>query len=659
MSTDHPDRHALCCHTLVLLGAIGVVVLGTALVDPLRLWLLVVPIFFCGAVYGAGALVDQAVGGLVAGGDHAQMVVLSVRMGVGLACLSLMTFLSALSGMLWLAGLAALPVLAYGCVCAIRASFQLRPLRGSAAAGVGGCLLGGVWLVAWLWATIPPTFYDELAYHLVIPQWVLKTGAIQTTPWVFFTLMPHAYDLLLAWGMAFAGDLGARAIIVALWVVCTLAAWGLAEAITRPGAIPLAAPLVAGSLATSPMLWFLAALPFAETALVAAVVTALVLLAAPSAERRPWLALGLVLGLAASVKLAGLYWVVAVLAAAVIMGWKGRDILQAGAVALASVAPWWVRAFVHTGNPIYPMAYGLLGGRPWSEESQARVMADLPYGSPGSLGLGGLLRLPLDLVQHPERFGSASEAGVLAVAATCLVLALPVISRVIRLGEHGRRLGDAAAIFVALSGAGWILTSPTTRFFAPAFVVSLAGLVGTLLYLRRAGRGVALIVILVGGVWGTARFLEQHAAVFSSREVALGRESANAYLARQLDHFAAARFVRESLPPDARLLFIGETRPYYFYREAVAPSAYDSHPLRRWVQESPSPEALAKRLAAEGFTHVVLNVHEFKRLHDNYGMLAFSGEGAEANTRRLKELPRALRLLFAANGVFVFEVPRP
>src|SRR5439155_361408 len=150
-------------------------------------------------------------------------------------------------------------------------------------------------------------------------------------------------------------------------------------------------------------------------------------------------------------------------------------------------------------------------------------------------------------------------------------------------GERVRRLGDAAAIFVALSGAGWVLTSPTIRFFAPAFVVGLAGLVGTLLYLRRAGRMVALIVILVGGVWGTARFLDQHAAVFSSLQVALGRESADAYLSRQLDHFAAARFVQERLPPDARLLLIGETRPYYFYREAVVPFAYFFHPLHRCV----------------------------------------------------------------------------
>jgi hypothetical protein len=102
---------------------------------------------------------------------------------------------------------------------------------------------------------------------------------------------------------------------------------------------------------------------------------------------------------------------------------------------------------------------------------------------------------------------------------------------------------------------------------------------------------------------------------------------------------------------------IGEARPFYFARNAVAPSPFDRHPLGTWVQEASSPEDLARRLASEGMTHVVLNVREFRRLHDKYGVLAFTGEQAAEQDRRLKELPRALRLLFDKNGVLVFEVP--
>ena len=641
---------------LSLCTAMAVVTFGTALVDPARIRLLLVPLSFLITAFGAGTLVGRAVARQCPQSTRSPVLELAVRIGSGIACLSLIAVASALCGVLWIAGVAALPLLAVGLWEVRHTRFPLRPLGWLLTDAAGGLVMGSAWLVAWLWATIPPTFFDELAYHLVIPQRSLATGELQMTPWVFFTLMPHASDLLLAWGMVMDKELGARAVHFALWVACSLAAWGLAEAIAWPRPSSWSAPAVAGALAASPMLWFLATLSFAETCLSVAVVTAAALLAASHTAPRPWLSLGLALGLAATVKLAGFMWVIAGVAAAVVAGWPRWDLARAALVALGSVAPWWVRATVHTGNPIYPMAFGLLGGIPWSDESQARLKGGLPAGA-SDLGLEGILRLPLDLVQHPERFGSASEVGVLAISAVCLVLALPALSRLTHLETRWRRLSDAAASFILVAGIGWVLTSTTARFFAPALIVSLAVLAGALLHLRGVSRALAIVVLLTAGVWGAGRFIEQQAAVFSSTNVALGRETAEDYLVRRLDHFPAARFVREQLPAHARLLFIGETRPYYFDREALAPSAYDRHPLHRWVLESSSPEALAARLATEGITHVVLNVREFKRLRDSYGLLVFTGEGADANDRRLKELPRALRTLYKERGVYVFEVP--
>jgi hypothetical protein len=641
---------------LSLLISSAVVLFGTALVDAARLWLLAIPASFLIMAYAAGALVDRACGGLFGEAEHSHVIGLAVRVGVGLACLSLLAVSSAMCGVFWVSGVAALPLLVYGLLLALRAVFRFRPSCGILQETVGGLMMGGALLVAWLWATIPPTFFDELEYHLVIPQRVLVTGGLRAEPWVVFTLMPHASDLLLAWGMALGGDLGARATAFAVWVMCVLGVWGVADAIAWPRSAPWAAALVVVALATSPMFWFLATVPFAETGLTFAVVIAAVLLVAPQAERRPWLSLGLVLGLAASVKLSGLYWAAAALVAALAAGWPLRDVRRSLVIVVATIAPWWAWAYVHTGNPIYPLAYGLLGGLPWSEESQAKVQGALPYGT-GGLGWEGLLRLPVDLVQHPERFGSASDAGVLAVAATCLLVILPAITRVFGGGAKECRLSGAATLFALVAGAGWIAVSPTARFFAPAMAIGLAVLVGVVLRLGQTAPVVALLLFLPVGIGGSARFINQHAAVFSSYDVALGRETADRYLAKQLDHFSAARFVRETIPPDARILFIGESRPYYFAREAMAPTAYDRHPLHRWVQESSSPKALADRLVAEGFTHVVLNVREFRRLHEGYGVLAFSGVDAEMNARRLKALPGALKLLFTSNGVYVFEIP--
>jgi hypothetical protein len=536
--------------------------------------------------------------------------------------------------------------------------------------------------VAWLWATIPPTFYDELAYHLVIPQRVLATGELLTLPWVVFTLMPHASDLLLAWGLVLGGDLGARAIQFALWVMCFLAVWAIVEVMTRPRAAVWTPSFIACAFAASPMVWFLGTLSFAETSQAVGLLCSAVVIAAVPSQRleregahhplhsteqrvpaplphpRSWLALGLVLGWVASSKLSALYWVAAALVAARVAGWPLMELSRAAVIALLTVTPWWIRAFVHTGNPVYPMFYSLLDGQPWSGESQARLLADLPYGTPGSLGWMELLGLPFDLVLHPERFGSASDVGALAVLSTCGLLALPVASRLAGLRGHARLLGDAAAVFVLVAGVGWVMTTPTARFFAPAFLLGLAVLAGLCVQFPKTVQGLVLILLLAAAGGGTWQFINQHTAVFSSVNVALGREKGDAYLARVLDHFPAARFVRETLPPDVRLLFIGETRPYYFSRDAVAPHPIDAHPLSRWVHEEKSTESLIRRLTAEGITHVVLNIREFRRVREKYGVLAFSGEAAPEDERRLRELPKALRLLYAANGVYVFEVPR-
>jgi hypothetical protein len=171
------------------------------------------------------------------------------------------------------------------------------------------------------------------------------------------------------------------------------------------------------------------------------------------------------------------------------------------------------------------------------------------------------------------------------------------------------------------------------------------------------GLTLALAAVLPLGAWGTLRFLDQHEAVFSSMRVALGREERDSYLSRQLDHYEAATFVRTHVPADARLLFIGEARPYYFSREAVAPYPFDRHPLDAWVREAESPKILAERLAHEKITHVILNIREFHRLHERYGVLRFEGDRASEYDDRLKRLPRSLRQVFEHNRVYVFEVP--
>lgn len=641
--------------TTTLVAAIGTVILGILLVDAARVWLLVIPLSFLCAAGTAGTLLEHLTARTLPVGPFSPPQA-AVRIGTGTALLSFGATLSALAGVFRLAGAVVLLLGIAGLAMAIRARRTSRTAWIPSAV-IAGIALGVVWLIAWLWATIPPAFYDELEYHLVIPERALATDSLQAYPWSFFTLMPHASDLLLAWGLAIGGDRGARAMHWAFYVWGSLAAWGLLDGLLRSRSSPWTAALIAGALAASPTFWFLGTLSFSEMSLTAALVTAACVVADAERYRLPWLPAGVLLGFVASLKLNGFVWVLAGLAAMLVAWRVVRKVALAGLLALIGGAPWWGRAAALTGNPVYPLAHGWLGGGGlWNDANQSLVISDLP---PSVLALGpsNTLRLPWDLVVHPERFGSASEAGLLAVVALFAVLLLPALTRARRTAPHTRWLGDAAAVFVVFSGTAWAITSTTTRFFAPTLLLATVAVLTMALSLRPTSVALVLACLTLLGIRGTARFLEDHDRVFASAAVALGREDPEAYASRVVDHYDAARFVQRHTPPNAKLLMIGEARPFYFGREAIAPSPFDSHPLHAWVQQSSSLQDLAARLAREGITHVVLNVREFRRLHDKYGVLAFTGDRADEWDRRLKALPGALRRLFEQHGVFVFEVP--
>ena len=309
-----------------------------------------------------------------------------------------------------------------------------------------------------------------------------------------------------------------------------------------------------------------------------------------------------------------------------------------------------------TGNPVYPLGHRWIGNRYWDDASQARLQGDLPS-SVDFTDLQALLRLPLDMVLAPGRFGSASECGWLAVSAVCLMLILPLWGLFVKGDLVTRRRCYAAGVFIVTAGSAWLLTTTTTRFFAPALMTGLSILAVMLLKLPNRGLVPLLIALSAVGTAGTVSFLTTHIQVFASNKIAIGQENRSAFAARTLDHYEAAQFVQQQLPLDANLLFIGESRPFYFDRRGLAPYPFHQHPLSEWVRESASPEALLNRIRQEGFTHIVLNTREFKRLQEQYGILAFSGPDGPRYDQRLRQLPKHMNTLFSKNSVHILEVP--
>jgi hypothetical protein len=118
------------------------------------------------------------------------------------------------------------------------------------------------------------------------------------------------------------------------------------------------------------------------------------------------------------------------------------------------------------------------------------------------LGWHAALRLPRDLIRHPDQFGSASDVGWMPVLAAFVVLLLPFVCRIISVDPVHRRRVDVAALFVGLTAEAWLATSTTVRFFAPGFFFSLIDLAACAFTVGSHAPRLLAGILLVAACWG-------------------------------------------------------------------------------------------------------------------------------------------------------------
>jgi hypothetical protein len=279
----------------------------------------------------------------------------------------------------------------------------------------------------------PPLGWDSLTYHLFRPaQWIQEgrlTTSIGPDSWRFLEYFPHAGDVPWAWAMLpVRGDALIAPAGVLVWSTCLLGGYSLARALGAERATAGLAALAIGFLpaaaneCTSGYAdnFGLAAFLFTGTAL-------LELARAPSRGRAALAGGGL--GLVAAGKLSGLPALALGLA---FVAWLivrpsaprgGRIAALVAACAAAAVsAPGYLRAWIDTGSPFYPLevAVGkttLFAGNHDLTMLYAGRLHDLSAFDPSLHGLFTVLTTPEPSLYH-EHLGFGQGFYGLAVIGT-------------------------------------------------------------------------------------------------------------------------------------------------------------------------------------------------------------------------------------------------
>ncbi|MBK9053379.1 MAG: glycosyltransferase family 39 protein [Chloroflexi bacterium] len=464
--------------------------------------------------------------------------------------------------------------------------------------------------VALTTALLPPTSWDGLFYHLKGPKLYLQAGGLIGGIDIPHLSFPSLLEMVFLWAIALRGDTVAQ--LVHFSFVFLL--MGIVTLLAREWLKLTQSRIAVLLLFTMPMFLSLGTWAYNDLALAFYSAAALYLLGLWFTEpdsSKPLVLSGVMAGLAMSLKYTSL---ITPLILSLFIVWQCRSnwraawragltfALPAGLV----VAPWLIKNWLLTGNPVYPFVFG---GKYW-DGYRAAAYAEVGTG----IGFDpiAILRLPYDLTLGLQ---DASQDGVTGP------LFLTFLPLLLLVGLSKLRLKTPPGLNYLLWFAGghylfWLIgvissgALRQSRLLLPAFIVLCPVMAWLWQEIRQLDHpqfslrrflNIALgLVLFLGLVNQLLRWLPEAPWAYL-----FGQETRSANLERRLgSHFIAMERLNADLPPESVVLFLWEPRSYYCDLDCRPDSILDRWGHLEYLYGDAA--GIAAAWQQQGVTHVLL-----------------------------------------------------
>lgn len=490
-------------------------------------------------------------------------------------------------------------------------------------------LLAVVLIPPFFSALVPPYSWDAQVYHLTIPKLYLLHHGIHHIPLNIYSNMPLNIDMLFLLGMGAGNDVVAKLLHYVLGLLVCVALYGFSRQyfVERVG---LLASLL---FVVHPMVNYEFGVAFVDVGMgfffVLMVWSFIELLR--SGQTQWAVIMGLFGGALLGSKYTGALGVLSVLVTfLVILGVtkvrsrkenEGMLIAEAtiqrrwiltGAFLLVSVflaLPWLIKNIVYTGNPVYPLLYGLFGGREWTG-TMAQQLIDWQR----NIGQG---RTILDYLLLPWRVFVESGpeyrhfAGKLSPIA---FITLPLAFLVLRRNQLIRILLGIFAIFFIL----WALGAQQVRFLIPG--LPLLGIIAAVGIERVRDRGlrvlygllIALVVIISVMTLAWQRDEPIAPTIADHLKVIVGEETRDAFLRPRVRSYGCFRHLDAIASPGDRIILLFENMGYYCNFPYLADGMFEASYFVDLAVRCETPEAFADALRALDVSYVLVNTFIYR-----------------------------------------------
>ncbi|MFH1860952.1 MAG: glycosyltransferase family 39 protein [bacterium] len=511
---------------------------------------------------------------------------------------------------------------------------------------------------------VPTMTYDAMVYHLAVPAKYIQAHRIHYIPHICFSNYSLNMEMLFTMGLLLGGDTLAKFIHLMFGLLSGAGIFCMARRhFGQEEAAPLATAWFSLLIFFSiPLACFIMVQPFNDLGLVFYEIMAVYAFVNwTTTDKKPWIVMcALMCGFAMGVKYTG-----GICAGILFVGviWKEvqrhrstKGVLPAKNLCLCmgtSISlmlfipfllnlPWFIRAFVYTGNPVYPMLYPLFGGINWNDFNHIRYIHEMTagYGPQVVWYLKPFVCIYQLSLDWKGKGVPVCPIFLLLLPGIILIKRLPVVFKLL-------------AVYCLLFFLIWTYTSPVDRFFLPCMgILSIViGYIAASLPLRRT----VITWVILCCLWNTYHLCQT--IWINSYWKCIDKSAGQQLLKEQSpidDYYPVIIYINTHLPSKSKILFIGETRSYYCEREVLSNSHLDTTIIVEIVKKSRDEYAVLKRLKQQRITHILYNQTGADWLSQKFDYFHWDNKSQQEIYQRF--MTRCLIPVYQKKGIVLFSV---
>jgi len=450
---------------------------------------------------------------------------------------------------------------------------------------------------------------DALIYRIGVPKLFLAHHGIYFIPGNIFACYPFFNEMLYTWGLSLGGEILPKGTHFAIAVFILFTMWKFGRRYVRKNNFELLPLLI---FFTIPSVFQNAHVAYCDLTLAFYTFVAIyAYLNWYNTQENLWIILcGVFSGIAMSTKYAGLYLPLSG-CFGVLWGCRQKKISNPKAVRLLSLyvlfafftgTPFYLKNWIMTGNPLYPLFYGIFGGRGWSAEQAGYYDTFIR-----SLGMGrdliDYLLLPWNLSFHAQMNSPVFDGLIGAV----FILVLPFAIGMRKIAIEMKIVW----VYCILAFCFWASSAQQIRYLIPLFPFLAIMVSLTISYYRNNKIIFTLLLIFItGGLVFNGYHILRDFKRIRPLGVLTGHEDKDAFLTRMIPSYEILRHVNTQLPEKSYVFTIYMKHlTYLFDRPFYSDSMFESYTIETILNNSKTPEDVHLTLKRKGFTHILYDIN--------------------------------------------------